>query len=90
MLVYVMFSFWIQICRKLYFTNLANPKNPNLNLDSTDYGCEIRLLNYAAFFTAVNTTLQPVNWSRTVSQVVYTTRELGASRDFPNFDLHLQ
>ena len=43
MLVYVMFSFWIQICRKLYFTNLANPKNPNLNLDSTDYGCEIRL-----------------------------------------------
>ena len=44
MLVYVMFSFWIQICRKLYFTNLANPKNPNLNLDSTDYGCEIRLL----------------------------------------------
>ena len=44
MLVYVMFSFWIQICRKLYFTNLANPKNPNLNLDSMDYGCEIRLI----------------------------------------------
>ena len=44
MLVYVMFSFWIQICRKLYLTNLANPKNPNLNLDSMDYGCEIRLL----------------------------------------------
>ena len=43
MLVYVMFSFWIQICRKLYFTNLANPKNSNLNLDSTDYGYEIRL-----------------------------------------------
>ena len=44
MLVYVMFSFWIQICRKLYFTNLANPKNPNLNLDSMDYGFEIHLL----------------------------------------------
>ena len=44
---------------------------------------------YAAFLPAVNTTSQPVNWSRTVSQVVYTTRELGASRDFPNFDLHL-
>ena len=29
---------------KLHFTNLANPKNPNPNLDSTDYGCEIRLL----------------------------------------------
>ena len=43
MLVYVMFSFWIQICRKLYFTNLGNPKNPNLNLDSMDYSCEIRL-----------------------------------------------
>ena len=28
----------------LYFTNLANPKNPNLNLDSMDYGCEIRLM----------------------------------------------
>ena len=42
--VYVMFLIWIQICRKLYFTDLANPKNPNLNLDSTDYGCEIRLL----------------------------------------------
>ena len=48
MLVYVMFSFWIQICRKLYFTNLANPKNPNLNLDLTDYGCEIRLMCQAA------------------------------------------
>ena len=46
MLVYVRFSFWIQICRKLYFTNLANPKNPNLNLDSMDYGCEIRLVSY--------------------------------------------
>ena len=44
MLVYVMFSFWIQICRKLYFTNLSNPKNPNRNLDSMDYVCEIRLL----------------------------------------------
>ena len=43
----------------------------------------------AAFLLAVNTTSQPVNWSRTVSQVVYTTRELGTSRDFPNFDLHL-
>ena len=38
---------------------------------------------------AVNTTSQPVNWSRMVSRVVYTTGELGASRDFPNFDLHL-
>ena len=36
--------FWIQVYRKLYFTNLANPKNPNLNLDSTDYGCEIHHL----------------------------------------------
>ena len=44
MFVYVMFLIWIQICRKLYFTDLANPKNPNLNLDLTDYGCEIRLL----------------------------------------------
>ena len=44
MFVYVMFLIWIQIYRKLYFTNLANPKNPNLNLDSTDYGCEIRLM----------------------------------------------
>ena len=43
----------------------------------------------AAFLPAVNTTSQPVNWSRTVSPVVYTTGELGASRDFPNFDLHL-
>ena len=45
MLVYVMFSFWIQICGKLYFTNLANTKNPNLNLDLMDYGWEIRLLS---------------------------------------------
>ena len=44
MFVYVMFQIWIQIYRKLYFTNLANPKNPNLNLDSTDYGCEICLV----------------------------------------------
>ena len=44
MFVYVMFLIWIQICRKLYFTDLANPTNPNLNLDSTDYGCEIRPL----------------------------------------------
>ena len=43
----------------------------------------------AAFLPAVNTTSQPVNWPRTVSQVVYTTGELGASRDFPNFDLQL-
>ena len=48
MFVYVMFLIWIQICRKLYFTDLANPKNPNLNLDSTDYGCEIRLLTQRA------------------------------------------
>ena len=46
-------------------------------------------LAYVAFIPAVNTTSQPVNWSRTVSRVVYTTGELGASRDFPNFDLHL-
>ena len=38
------FSFWIQNLRKLHFTNLANPKNPNLNLDCTDYFCEIRQL----------------------------------------------
>ena len=31
------FLFWIQIYRKLHFTNLANPTNPNLNLDCTDY-----------------------------------------------------
>ena len=44
MFVYVMFEIWIQFYRKLYFTNLAHPKNLNLNLDSTDYGCEIHLL----------------------------------------------
>ena len=42
----------------------------------------------AAFLPAVNTTSQPGNLSRTVSPVVYTTGDLGASRDFPNFDLH--
>ena len=35
--------------RKLYFTNLANPKNPNLNLDSTDYGCETCLVAFRFF-----------------------------------------
>ena len=28
----------------MHFTNLANPKNPNLNLDCTDFGCEIYLM----------------------------------------------
>ena len=46
-------------------------------------------MSYAAFLLAVNTTSQPVNLSRTVSQVVYTTGELGVTRNFPNFDLHL-
>ena len=44
---------------------------------------------YAAFLPAVNTTSQPVNLPRTVSQVVHTTGELGVTRNFPNFDLHL-
>ena len=30
----------------MYFTNLANPKNPNLILDSKDYGSEMRLIFY--------------------------------------------
>ena len=38
------FSLWIVVWRKKYFTNLANPKNQNLNLDCTDYACEIRLI----------------------------------------------
>ena len=37
------FSFWFRNLIKLLFTNLANPKNPNL--DCTDYGCEIRLVD---------------------------------------------
>ena len=37
MLVYVIFSFWIHVERKLLFTISANPENPNLNLDCTDY-----------------------------------------------------
>ena len=32
-------------------TNLANPKNPNLNLDPTDYGCKIRLMSRNILFT---------------------------------------
>ena len=39
----ILFTFWIQNLRKLHFTNLSNPKNPNWSLDYTDYGCEIRL-----------------------------------------------
>ena len=38
---------------------------------------------------AANTTSQPVNLSKKVSCVVFTTRELGASRNFPICDLHL-
>ena len=50
---------------------------------------EIDHICYAAFLPAVNTTSQPGNLSRTVSQVVFTTGELGASRNFPICDLHL-
>ena len=47
------------------------------------------IAHYAAFLPAVNTTSQPVNLSRTVSQVVFMAGELGASRNFPICDLHL-
>ena len=53
------------------------------------YIVNLNLTADAAFLPAVNTTSQPVNLSRTVSQVVYTTGELGVTRNFPNFDLHL-
>ena len=39
--------------RKLYFTNLSNPKNPNLNLDSTDYGCKICLVMHSFGYSAM-------------------------------------
>ena len=38
-MVYFFFFFWILVKRKLHFTNLAYPRNPNLNLDCTDYVC---------------------------------------------------
>ena len=44
---------------------------------------------YAAFLPAINTGSQPVKLSRMVSQVVFTDRELGVSRNFPICDLHL-
>ena len=59
-----------------------NLEKPYIRIEDTSVSCS------AAFLPAINTTSQPVNWSRTVSPVVYTTGELGASRDFPNFDLH--
>ena len=40
-MVYLISSIWILIPGKLHFTNLANLKNTNLNLDCTDYVCEI-------------------------------------------------
>ena len=36
MLVFI-FLFWIHVERQLHFRISANPKNPNLNLDCTDY-----------------------------------------------------
>ena len=30
----------------VFYKFLVNPKNPNLNLDSTDYGCEIRQVSH--------------------------------------------
>ena len=45
MLVYVMFFYFgFKSREKSYFTNLANPKNPYLNLDSPDYSCAISLV----------------------------------------------
>ena len=44
---------------------------------------------YAAFLPAVNMSSQPVNLSRMVSRVIFTTGELGASRNFPICDLNL-
>ena len=44
--VYLIFSLWILILGKLYFRNLDNPENPNLNLDCTDYICEIHLVTW--------------------------------------------
>ena len=55
----------------------------------TGYGLFCIDCYHAVFLPAVHTISQPVNLSRTVSLVVYTTGELGTSRDFPNFDLHL-
>ena len=49
----------------------------------------LALYTPAAFLPAVNTTSQPVNLSRTVPQVVYTTGEFGVSRNFPVCDLYL-
>ena len=43
----------------------------------------------AAFLPAINTTSLPVNLSRSVSRVVFTTHGLGATRNFPICDLHL-
>ena len=46
-------------------------------------------LYIAVFLPAVNTSSQPVNLSGTMSGVVFTTSELGASRNFPICDIHL-
>ena len=40
--VYVLFfTLDSDLEKNLHFTNLANPKNPNLNQDCTDYVCEV-------------------------------------------------
>ena len=48
MSVYVIFLVLDSGLEKIIFANLANPKNPNLNLDCTDQDCEIRLLHKQA------------------------------------------
>ena len=56
MLVDVIFLFWIQVWRKLHFTILANPKNPNLNLDCTDYE-DFLFMKYAYCFDRTKCTV---------------------------------
>ena len=63
--------------------------NYQSNTPVYDIDIIVDLITIAAFLPAVNTTTQPVNLSKTVSQVVFIIHELGASRDFPNFDVHL-
>ena len=42
--VYHSFSLWLLVLGKLHFTNPDNPKESKSDLDCTDYGCEIHLL----------------------------------------------
>ena len=48
----------------MYFTDLANPKNPNLNLDSTDYGCETCLIFFNGFIIRIQiqVTMAGLDW----------------------------